>query len=59
MGLTLFLTPAALGLAALGGTMAVSGFRQRNLRRLLSAAAVFVLLAAAAGVMMEFITRPL
>lgn len=59
MGLTLLLMPAALGLAALGITMAVSGFRQRDFRKLLSAAAVFALLAAGAGVMMEFITRPL
>ena len=59
MGLTMFLLPAALALALWGGVMAVSGLRQGNKRKLLSAAGAFAVLAVGMTVLMEFITRPL
>lgn len=59
MGLTTILIPAALALAVWGGAMAVSGFREGNKLKILSAAFSFALLAAGAAVLMAFITRPL
>ena len=59
MRLTMILIPAALALALWGGAMAVSGLRQGNRLKLLSAAGAFALLGAGMTVMMEFITRPL
>lgn len=59
MSLTKILIPAALVLLVWGGTMAVSGIRQRNKLKLFSAAGAFAVLAAGASVLMEFITRPL
>lgn len=59
MSLTKILIPAALMLALWGGAMAVSGFRQGNKLKLLSAVGAFTLLAVGGTVLMEFITRPL
>lgn len=59
MSLTKILFPAALTLALWGGAMAVSGFRQRNKLKILSAVGAFTLLAVGGTVLMEFITRPL
>ena len=59
MTMTMFLIPAALALALWGGVMAVSGFRQGNKLKLLSAAGAFALLTVGGTVLMEFITRPL
>ena len=59
MCLTKILLPAALVLALWGGVMAVSGFRQGNKLKLLSAAGAFTLLTVGGTVLMEFITRPL
>ena len=59
MRLTMILFPAALMLALWGGVMAVSGFRQGNKLKLLSAVGAFTLLAVGGTVLMEFITRPL
>lgn len=59
MSLTKILIPAALMLALWGGTMAVSGFRQGNKLKLLSAVGAFALLGVGMTVLMEFITRPL
>ncbi len=59
MGLTMVLFPAGLALLVWGAAMAVSGLRKRSRLRLLSAAGAFMLLAAEAWVLMEFITRPL
>ena len=59
MSLTKILLPAALALALWGGAMAVSGFRQGNKLKLLSAAGAFALLTVGGTVLMEFITRPL
>ena len=58
MALTMLLFPAALVLLVWGAVMAVSGFQERNMLRLFSAAGAFALLAAGATVMMEFLTRP-
>ncbi len=59
MSLTMILFPAALMLALWGGVMAVSGFRQGNKLKLLSAVGAFTLLTVGGTVLMEFITRPL
>ncbi len=59
MSLTMILIPAALALALWGGVMAVSGFRQGNKLKLLSAVGAFALLTVGGSVLMEFITRPL
>ncbi|MCI9331952.1 MAG: hypothetical protein HFG05_07230 [Oscillibacter sp.] len=59
MSLTMILIPAALALALWGGVMAVSGFRQGNKLKLLSAVGTFALLTVGGSVLMEFITRPL
>lgn len=59
MSLTKILLPAALALALWGGAMAVSGFRQGNKLKIISAVGAFAVLAAGASVLMEFITRPL
>lgn len=59
MCLTKILLPAALVLALWGGVMAVSGFRQGNKLKLLSAVGAFTLLTVGGTVLMEFITRPL
>ena len=59
MSFTMMAVPAALVLAVWGGVMAVSGVRQGNKLKIYSAVGVFVLLAAGAAVLMEFITRPL
>lgn len=59
MSLTMILFPSALMLALWGGAMAVSGFRQGNKLKLLSAVGAFTLLAVGGTVLMEFITRPL
>ena len=59
MSLTMILLPAALALALWGGAMAVSGLRQGNKLKLLSAAFSFALLGVGMTVLMEFITRPL
>jgi len=59
MSLMMQLIPAALILLVWGAAMAVSGVRQRNKLKLLSAAGAFLLLAAGASVLMKFITRPL
>lgn len=57
--LTMILFPAALALALWGGVMAVSGLRQGNKLKLLSAVGAFALLGVGMTVLMEFITRPL
>ena len=59
MSFTMMAVPAALVLAVWGGVKAVSGVRQGNKLKIYSAVGVFVLLAAGAAVLMEFITRPL
>ena len=56
---TMILFPAALALALWGGVMAVSGFRQGNKLKLVSAAGAFALLGMGGTLLMEFITRPL
>lgn len=59
MSLTKILLPAALALALWGGAMAVSGLRQGNKLKIVSAVGAFAVLTAGASVLMEFITRPL
>lgn len=59
MSLTMILFPAALALALWGGVMAVSGLRQGNKLKLVSAVGAFALLGVGMTVLMEFITRPL
>jgi len=57
MALTTLLTPIALALLILAIVLLVQGVRLRSVPRLLTAAAILLLLAAGWTVLLEFITR--